>query len=99
MIALPGYAQLFTGSNRGFNIGVVSALGNKFQRVGLTFQAYYYRDFAEVNAEVNVLAVPSHHRTWFGVDMQIILRGLDGAARAPRHVTRYLSPLLQRGRS
>jgi hypothetical protein len=36
------------------NIGVISALGNRFQRIGITAQAYYYHDFAQVNAEVRV---------------------------------------------
>jgi len=47
-------AQLFCGTNGGFNIGVVTALGNKFQRIGFTFQTYYYHDFAQINAEVRV---------------------------------------------
>lgn len=32
----------------------MSALGNRFQRVGLTFQAYYCYDFAQVNADVRL---------------------------------------------
>ena len=36
----------------GFNIGAVFALGNKFQRLGLTFQSYYLINFVQVNAEV-----------------------------------------------
>jgi hypothetical protein len=51
---MPVYAQLFRGSEGGFNIGLVSALGNKFQRIGLTLQAYYCYDFAQVNAEVRI---------------------------------------------
>ncbi len=35
-------------------MGIVSALGNRFQRIGLTFQTYYCYDFAQVNAEVRV---------------------------------------------
>jgi len=33
---------------------VVSALGNRFQRIGLTVQAYYFSDFVQINAEVRV---------------------------------------------
>jgi Bacterial toxin 23 len=64
---LSGYAQLFSGSNWGFNIGAVSALGNRFQRIGLTFQGYYHDNFAQFNAEVRVyhnfknLGPPRHY--------------------------------------
>jgi len=51
---LPATAQLFRDGGSGFNIGLVSALGNRFQRVGLTFQACYCYDFAQVNAEVRL---------------------------------------------
>jgi hypothetical protein len=47
-------AQVFCGTNWGFNIGAVTALGNKFQRVGFTFQTYYYYNFAQVNAELRI---------------------------------------------
>ena len=51
---MPAHAQVFYGTNWGFNIGLVSALGNRFQRIGLTFQTYYYHDFAQINAEVRI---------------------------------------------
>ncbi len=51
---IPGYGQVFSGSDWGFNIGAVSALGNRFQRIGLTFQTYYCYNFAQANAEVRV---------------------------------------------
>lgn len=54
LCAVQGYAQLFKGANGGFNIGAVTALGNRFQRVGFTLQGYYYHDFVQVNAEVRV---------------------------------------------
>ncbi|MCW3122164.1 MAG: hypothetical protein JWQ38_1656 [Flavipsychrobacter sp.] len=54
LFAIPSYAQLFVGADRGFNVGVVSALGNRFQRIGLTFQAYYIYNFVQANAEVRV---------------------------------------------
>jgi hypothetical protein len=54
LTAISAHAQLFCAADRGFNIGLVSALGNRFQRIGLTFQAYYYYDFAQVNAEVRI---------------------------------------------
>lgn len=52
LLASPAYAQLFSGSGWGFNIAVISALGNRFQRLGIALQGYYCRDFAQVNAEV-----------------------------------------------
>lgn len=45
-------AQLFQGDNYGFNIGLVSALGNRFQRLGITLQGYYCHDFLQANAEI-----------------------------------------------
>jgi hypothetical protein len=47
-------SQEFCGANWGFNIGAVTALGNKFQRVGFTFQTYYYYNFAQLNAELRI---------------------------------------------
>ena len=47
-------AQIFCGTNWGFNIGAVSAIGNKFQRIGFTFQAYYYYNFAQLNGELRI---------------------------------------------
>ena len=47
-------AQVFCGANWGFNIGAVTALGNKFQRIGFTFQTYYYYNFAQANAELRI---------------------------------------------
>jgi hypothetical protein len=54
LLALPAQAQIFCGTDRGLNIGLVSALGNRFQRIGVTLQAYYYHDFVQVNAEARV---------------------------------------------
>lgn len=54
LFAIPANAQLFSAASRGLNIGLVSALGNRFQRVGITFQAYYFYMHAQVNAEVRV---------------------------------------------
>ncbi len=53
-LSVNGFAQLFTNTNWGFNIGGVMALGNKFQRIGITFQAYYFYEFAQVNAEIRL---------------------------------------------
>jgi hypothetical protein len=47
-------AQLFRNKNSGFNIGVVFALGNKFQRIGYTFQTYYFYKFVQLNGEVRL---------------------------------------------
>lgn len=49
---MPGFSQIIRQSNWGFNVGVVFALGNRFQRIGLTFQSYYYYKFVQLNAEV-----------------------------------------------
>lgn len=46
--------QLLYSSNWGFNAGVVTALGNRFQRVGLTLQGYYTYRWAQANAEVRL---------------------------------------------
>jgi hypothetical protein len=46
------HAQVFRSADHGFNIGLVSALGNRFQRVGITLQAYYCYNFVQGNAEV-----------------------------------------------
>jgi hypothetical protein len=54
LFAVSAQAQVFSTADRGFNIGLVSALGNKFQRIGLTFQGYYCYDFAQINAEVRI---------------------------------------------
>jgi hypothetical protein len=54
LFIIPANGQLFCGNNYGFNIGLIAALGNHFQRLGITFQSYYYHDFAQINAEVRV---------------------------------------------
>lgn len=52
LLTLPAYAQLISGTGWGANAGIVAALGNRFQRIGLTLQGYYYHDFLQINAEV-----------------------------------------------
>ncbi len=47
-------AQVFCGTNWGFNIGAVSAIGNKFQRIGFTFQTYYHYNFVQGNTELRI---------------------------------------------
>jgi hypothetical protein len=47
-------AQLFSSDTWGFNIGGVFALGNRFQRIGYSFQAFYYYKFVQFNGEVRV---------------------------------------------
>jgi len=51
-LSTAGFAQLVQYSNYGFNIGIVMALGNKFQRLGITLQTYYIYNFTQLNAEV-----------------------------------------------
>lgn len=47
-------AQFFRSKNLGFNVGAVIAVGNRFHRIGLTLQGYYFYNFVQVNAEVRV---------------------------------------------
>lgn len=54
LLSIPAQAQLFSGTGWGANIGLVAAIGNRFQRIGFTLQSYYYHDFAQGNAEVRV---------------------------------------------
>ncbi len=54
LFTTPAFAQLISGNNYGLNIGLLTALGNRFQRVGFTIQSYYLSDFAQVNAELRV---------------------------------------------
>ena len=51
-LSATGLAQLVQYSNWGFNIGAVMALGNKFQRIGITLQSYYIYNFTQLNAEI-----------------------------------------------
>lgn len=51
---ITGHTQIFCGNNYGFNVGAISALGNRFQRIGFTLQCYYYHDFAQINAEARI---------------------------------------------
>ena len=51
-ISLSAHAQVYTGNGWGANVGVVTALGNRFQRAGLTVQGYYRLDMAQVNLEL-----------------------------------------------
>jgi hypothetical protein len=47
-------AQLFSGTNWGFNVGGDFALGNRFQRIGYSLQGYFLYNFLQVNAEVRL---------------------------------------------
>ncbi len=51
-MSLPNAAQLFRESNWGFNVGIVCAFGNRFQRMGFTLQGYYFYNFVQVNSEL-----------------------------------------------
>lgn len=50
------FSQLIRDSDKksgfGLKVGVVIAVGNRFQRMGLTLQGYYFYDFIQINAEV-----------------------------------------------
>jgi hypothetical protein len=52
LLSFKGVAQLYTAANYGFNIGAIMALGNKFQRLGITLQAYGVFNFIQFNTEV-----------------------------------------------
>ena len=51
-IFLKVHSQLYEQKNWGVNFGYVFALGNKFQRLGFTLQAYYFYNFAQVNTDL-----------------------------------------------
>ncbi len=53
-LSATGFAQLLQYNNWGFNLGAVLALGNRFQRIGITLQTYYLYNFAQLNAEVRI---------------------------------------------
>lgn len=53
-LSAPAFAQLVKEKNFGFNIGAVFAIGNRFQRLGLTFQTYYVANMIQANAEIRV---------------------------------------------
>jgi hypothetical protein len=57
-ISFLSFSQLLrhrdNNSGFGFNVGAVMAIGNRFQRMGLTLQGYYFYDFIQVNADVRV---------------------------------------------
>ncbi|MCF8449985.1 MAG: hypothetical protein K9G49_08975 [Taibaiella sp.] len=54
LYSLAAKAQIVYSANWGANVGVVAALGNRFQRIGVTLQAYNIYNFAQINAEVRV---------------------------------------------
>ena len=45
-------AQLWYQNDKGVNVGLVTALGNRFQRLGITVQGYYCYGHLQGNAEV-----------------------------------------------
>ena len=51
-LSVTGFAQMVQQANWGFTVGAVMALGNKFQRLGISLQTYYFYNIAQVNAEV-----------------------------------------------
>lgn len=46
------HAQPWTGTGWGINLGLVAAMGNRFQRLGFSATGYYYSDFAQINAQL-----------------------------------------------
>lgn len=53
-LSASGFAQLIQKNNWGFNVGAVFAIGNRFQRLGITLQSYYLYNFTQLNAEMRV---------------------------------------------
>jgi hypothetical protein len=53
-ISLSSFAQIARSKNFGVSVGAVIAVGNRFHRMGLTLQGYYFYDFVQVNAELRV---------------------------------------------
>lgn len=53
-ISIFSLAQIARSKNFGINVGAVIAVGNRFHRMGLTLQGYYFYDFVQVNAEIRV---------------------------------------------
>lgn len=45
-------AQQYQENNLGINIGIVAALGNKFDRLGVTINTFYTKDFFQINSEL-----------------------------------------------
>ncbi len=53
-VSLFSYSQFERGKNFGFNVGANIAVGNRFHRIGLVLQGYYFYEFVQVNAEVRL---------------------------------------------
>ena len=53
-ISFFSFSQFYRTKNYGISVGAVIAVGNRFHRMGLTLQGYYFYDFVQVNAEVRV---------------------------------------------
>ncbi len=54
LFTIPAYTQVLKGIKQGFNIGIISAIGNKFQRIGFTLQSYTYTNEAQLNTELRI---------------------------------------------
>lgn len=64
--AYTSIAQFYRAENFGFAVGAAVSVGNKVQRIGLNFNAYYFYDFVQVNAEVRLY----HHIKNLGPSME-----------------------------
>lgn len=54
LCTLSACAQVISGPGWGANVGVVAAVGNRFQRFGITIQGYYTYDMAQANADLRI---------------------------------------------
>lgn len=54
LISICSYSQFYRFENFGFNVGAAISVGNRFQRIGLTLNSYYFYDFVQVNAGIRV---------------------------------------------
>ena len=53
-ISFSSFSQFEKGKNFGVSFGANIAVGNRFHRMGLVFQGYYFYNFVQVNAELRV---------------------------------------------
>ncbi len=53
-ISFFSFSQFEHGKNFGVSFGANIAVGNRFHRMGLVFQGYYFYNFVQINAEVRV---------------------------------------------
>lgn len=53
-ISFFSFSQFYRTQNYGISVGAVIAVGNRFHRMGLILQGYYFYNFVQVNAGVRI---------------------------------------------